>query len=160
MVVTDAALGNVTASGTTQGTSDEKVHSQSCCVVAYADKEVLAGRAGVFNPLDGRSHRIPRVARSSYAAESLGFEEGIDSAQLLRGMVAELRGHPMDRANLSHSTDLVPLLGVIDAKDVYDKTSSDAGGFGTQKSLAFIVAALKQVFRRPNTAIRLSLIHI
>ena len=48
----------------------------------------------------------------------------------------------------------VPLLGVVDAKDVYDRTDSDAGSWGTQKSLVYTVAALRQVFRRPNSAIR------
>ena len=154
MVVTDAALGNVDESGTAHADSNKKVFSQSCLLVAYADKDCLAGKPGVFNPLDSRSHRIPRVSRSSYSAETLGFEEGIDSGQLLRAMVAELRGYPVVGKELLNSMGHVPMLGVVDAKDCHDKLTSDAGSWGTQKSLAYTVAALRQVFRRPNVGVR------
>ena len=60
----------------------------------------------------------------------------------------------MTRDKLVSSVDTVPLLGVVDAKDCYDKFSSDTSSWGSQKSLAYTVANIEQIFRRPNTSIR------
>ena len=55
----------------------------------------MAGRSGAFSVLDWRSHRLQRVCRSSYAAETLGLEEAADASQIQRGLLAELRGLPV-----------------------------------------------------------------
>ena len=47
----------------------------------------------------------------------------------------------------------VPLVGVADAKDLYDKLSQDTS-FGSQKSLAFSMASMRQSLRRPNASFR------
>ena len=154
VVVTDAALGNVKLNGSTEGTPMEKVYSQSAYFVLVADEELLAGRPGRFNVFGTRSHRIPRVCRSSYAAETLGAEEAFDVGLLCRGFIASARdylvvGKPADKA-----LDKVPLCVVVDAKDVYDKGNSDTSSYGSQKSLAFTVAWLRSILRRPNTSLR------
>ena len=154
VVVTDAALGNVKLNGSSEGTPLEKVYSQSAYFVLVADDDLLSGRPGKFNVLDARSHRIPRVCRSSYAAETLGAEETFDVGLLCRGFIASARdflvvGKPADRA-----LDKVPLCVVVDAKDVYDKSNSDTSSYGSQKSLAFTVAWMRSVLRRPNTSLR------
>ena len=69
MVVTDSSLGNVTFSGSAAAPPLDKVYSQSCYYVLLADQELMDGKPGHFNVLDMRSHRIPRVCRSSYAAD-------------------------------------------------------------------------------------------
>ena len=51
---------------------------------------------------------------------------------------------------IDRSINAVPLTVVVDAKDTYDKASSDPSSFGSQKSLAFTVAWLRAVLRRPN----------
>ena len=56
---------------------------------------MMSGGTGFFNLLDFRSHRLQRVCRSSYAAETLGAEEGLDAGELCRGFIAELRGQVM-----------------------------------------------------------------
>ena len=154
LVVTDAALGNVDVSGFDESPSHKKVFSQSCYLIAFADGELMQGRTGTLVPLDSRSHRIPRVGRSSYAVETMGFEEGVDAAQLIRAMLAELQGHPVDGRNLLKAVDKVPMLGVIDAKDAHDKVASDNNSWGSLKSLAYTIAWLRQQFRRPNVSIR------
>ncbi len=95
LVATDAALGNVTQDGVVEAPVQERVHSQSCYAV-MSDEELMAGRKGYFNTVDFRSHRIPRVCRSSYAAETLGAEEGLDVGELVRGFLAECRGLRVD----------------------------------------------------------------
>ena len=153
MVVTDAALGNVNASGCTEAMPAEKVHSQSCYAVLLADEQMMLGKHGHFNVLDFRSHRLQRVCRSSYAAETLGCEEGLDAAELCRGFIAELRGIEVASRTGHINVCQVNLVGVTDAKDVYDRLSQDVG-FGVQKSLAFSLAALRQQLRRPGTSMR------
>ena len=153
LVVTDAALGNVDENGGTESEPIARAHSQSCYAVLYAEDELVQGRRGRFNVLDFRSHRIPRVCRSSYASETLGAEEGLDAGELARGFIAELRGVPVDGKEAYLKITAVPMLGVTDAKDTYDRVTQDTG-FGTQKSLAFTLAALRQQLRRPNTSYR------
>ena len=153
MMVSDAALGNVDEQGRISGATEEKVHSQSCYIVMWVDDELLAGRSGRFNTVDFRSHRIPRVCRSSYAAETLGCEEGFDAAELLRGFFAEARGLPVHGKDAYLQVTRIPLVGVTDAKDTYDRINSDTG-FGSQKSLMFTIANLRQNLRRPQTALR------
>ena len=47
----------------------------------------------------------------------------------------------------------VPLTVVVDAKDVYDKGNSE-NSYSSQKSLAFTVAWLRAVLRRPSTVLK------
>ena len=138
LVVTDAALGNVDVSGFDESPSHKKVFSQTCYLIAFADGELMQGRTGTLVPLDSRSHRISRVGRSSYAVETMGFEEGVDAAQLIRAMLAELQGHPVDGRNLLKAVDKVPMLGVIDAKDAHDKVASDNNSWGSLKILRIL----------------------
>ena len=153
MVVTDAALGNVDERGCVSGASTEKLHSQGCYAVLLADASMMAGLRGSFNVLDFRSHRIPRVCRSSYAAETLSAEEGMDAAELLRGFVAEARGYDVSGKDAYLQVARVSLVGVTHAKDTYDRITSDTG-FGSQKSLMFTVANMRQQLKRPNTSYR------
>ena len=155
VVVTDSSLGTVTREGSAEAPPLEKVYSQACYFVLLADRELLAGRPGKFNVLDTRSHRLSRICRSSYAAETLGAEEAFDVGQLCRGFVAAAKGLPLDGKHaIDRSINSIPLTVVVDAKDTYDKASSDTSSFGSQKSLAFTVAWLRAVLRRPNTSLR------
>ena len=153
LVVTDAALGNVSIRGCADVETVERIASQSCYAVLLADEQLMKGERGKFNLLDFRSHRLARVCRSSYAAETLGAEEGLDAGELCRGFIAELRKLDMACKKAFFKVCEVGLLGVTDAKDSYDKLTKDTG-FGTQKSLAFTLAALRQQLRRPNTKYR------
>ena len=155
VVVTDSSLGNVTQAGAGEAAPLDKVYSQSCYFVLWADADVLAGRPGKFNILDTRSHRLARVCRSSYAGEMLGAEEAFDVGVLCRGFVASALGRPLGtKQDIDRSLNSVPLTVVVDAKDVRDKGNSDTSSFGSQKSLAFTVAWMRSVLKRPNTSLR------
>eukprot|EP00913_Durusdinium_trenchii_P034313 g32105.t1 len=153
VVVSVAALGNVDNNGCISGEPSKKVFSQSCYIVLLGDQALLSGKQGRFSVLDYRSHRIPRVARSSYAAETLGAEEGLDAGELARGFLAEALGYPAHHKNGYLLVTNVPLTGVTDAKDCYDRVTSDVG-FGNQKSLMFSIANIRQRLRRPQTQYR------
>ena len=155
MVVTDAALGNVTLEGVSDAPTLEKVYSQACYFVLLADEKLMSGSAGYFNVLDARSPRIPRVCRSSYAAETLSTEEGFDVGRLCRGFVATALGHDMYGKKSETAMDSVSMQVVVDAKDVHDKTNSDTPSYGAQKSLAFSVAWLRSELRRPRTCLEM-----
>ena len=108
MVVTDAALGNVDLKGSSQEAPLTKVYSQAFYFVILADNELMSGRTGSFNILDIRSHRILRVFRSSYTAETLSTEEGFDVGQLCRGFLASVRGRSLHSSVLDTSLNSVP----------------------------------------------------
>ncbi|CAK9084147.1 unnamed protein product [Durusdinium trenchii] len=154
VAVSDAALGNVQLSGSSEGAASEKVYSQACYYILLGDSALVDGKPGQFNVLDTRSHRIPRVCRSTYAAETLAAEEALDAGQLARGFLATVLGKDMLGVRADSSMNAVKMTGVVDAKDVYDKSNSDTASFGSQKSLAFTIAWLRSLLRRPNTALK------
>ena len=154
MVVTDSSLGNVTKSGGSSGGMVERVFSQSAYVVLLADKKLMNGEPGSFCLLDARSHRLPRVCRSTFAAELLGSEEAFDVGQYCRGLFAVVQGLPMENRHVDAIMDSIAMCVVVDAKDVYDKGTSDTPSYGAQRSLGFTVAWIRAMLRKPNTALR------
>ena len=87
-VVTDASLGNVTKLGGAEGSLMEKVYSQSAYFVLLADRDLLSSKDGSFTVIDARSHRLPRVCRSTYSAELQGTEEAANIVVFCRGLFA------------------------------------------------------------------------
>ena len=154
VVVADAALGNVTLEGSTEALPSEKVYSQACYFVLLADANLLGGGVGYFNVIDSRSHRIPRVCRSTYAAETLSTEEAFDIGRLCRGLLASVHGRDLYGKKAEMAIDSIPMVVVVDAKDVFDKTNSDTPSYGAQKSLAFTVSWMRSELRRPNASLR------
>ena len=155
VVVTDAALGNVNAEGSNLEPPQKKLHSQAGHLILMGDRDLCEGRTGTFNVLDFRSHRLGRICRSSFAAETYALEEGVDQCEVIRGQFAEMLG--IDISGCRKSPELlqrVPVVAVTDAKDTHDKALSDTSTHGAQKSLAFSVGFLKQYFRQPATALR------
>ena len=154
--ITDAARGNVAEDGSVSETAAERVGSQSAYWVVPVDKALLSGKRGRFCIIDSRSYGLPKIARSSYAVESYSLVEGIDAANVVRGQFAELLGHRGWSSKDWHAViDEVPLVGVVDACDTHDRVRSDVWATtGAQKSLAFCVAALRQVFRAAAVLLR------
>jgi hypothetical protein len=136
------------------GGADEKVHSQAGYLIFFADAQALTGGVGRIALWDWRSHRLKRVGNSSYVVETYSLDEMVDAAQLLRGLVAELRGRPMDKANAMGSLESTEFTAVVDAKDTHDKVVSDTSSLGSRRSLGFTVAWLKQQFRGKGISLR------
>ncbi|CAL1166460.1 unnamed protein product [Cladocopium goreaui] len=151
LVVSDSSLGNVTKSGSADGDVVERVFSQSSYCIMLADENLMNGRPGKFNLIEARSHRLGRVCRSTFAAELLGTEEGLDAGQYCRGAFAELMGYPLDREMAEKSMEQIPMQLVTDAKDNYDKCNSDTPTYGSQKSLAFTIAWIRHMLRKDST---------
>ena len=121
MVVTDAALGNVKPDGSIgfDAPPMEKTHSQASYFALLADEKLMRGEEGQFAVLDGRSHRIARVCRSTFSAELLGTEEAFDIGQYCRRIWAGIVGYDLRQKNVDKALDAVGLAVVTDAKDVY-----------------------------------------
>ena len=154
LVVADASLGNVMRSGGIGNDPMERMFSQASYFVLVADADLLAGREGSFAVLDARSHRLARVCRSTFGAELYSTEEAFDVGIYCRGVLAESRGLSLKARLVDAMVDTVPLTVVTDAKDVYDKGSSDTPSYGSQKSLAFSVSWLRFVLQRENTELK------
>ena len=154
LVVTDASLGNVDRNGGSSGDPSVRVHSQACYFVLLAERALIDGKPGKFCVLDGRSHRLARVCRSTFAAELLGTEEAMDVGHFVRGFVASVLDYPLMSRTVEDSLQSIPLTVVTDAKDVYDKSTSDTPSYGAQKSLAFSIAWLRGMLSQGNTSIR------
>ena len=152
LVVTDASLGNVTRAGGADGTLYTKVFSQAAYLVLVADRNLMSGKQGRFGVLDARSHRLTRVCRSTYGAELLGLKESLDIGFFSRGLLAEVQGFSVLKGDEQYNSS-IPLGLVTDAKDVYDKNTSDTPTYGSQKSLAFTVAWMREVLRKDKTQI-------
>ena len=114
--ISDASLGNVMKSGGAGQDPMLRVYSQSGYLMMVGDAGLLAGREGKFVLLDGRSHRLSRVCRSTYAAELLSAEETFDTGQYCRGVLAEALGYPMNQRDVSMSCEAVPLTVVVDGQ--------------------------------------------
>lgn len=97
VAISDAALGNVDILG---GLSGLKVRSQGGFIVLPAEKPLQQSGVGRFGLLDYRLG----VVRSSYAAELLALDDGIDSGEVFHGYFAELRGRsrPFIAATMQH----------------------------------------------------------
>lgn len=112
----------------------------------------MSGQEGSFAVIDARSHRLPRVCRSTYAAELLGVEESVDVGQMVRGFWGAICGLPV--LVKRSSVEAIALTCVTDAKDVYDRNTSDTASYGSQKSLCFTIAWPRAQLRRPRTDIK------
>lgn len=154
IVVADASLGNVRRDGSAGADPFERVYSQSSYFVLVGDANLLAGKEGTFAILDARSHRLSRVCRSTFAAELYSTEEAFDIGMYCRGVLAEANGHSLGSKVVDAVLETVPLVVVTDAKDVYDKNTSDTPSYGSQKSLAFTVAWLRNLLRKEGTRLK------
>ena len=152
--ISDSSLGNVTKEGGHEGEVLEKLYSQSAYFVVLADKSLMEGKEGWFNVLDARSHRLPRVCRSTYGAELMGVEEGMDMGIYCRGSFADFRGLPMGRRDALRVMEEIPFIAVTDAKDTYDRSNSDCPTYGAQKLMAFSVAWIRQVLHGHNSSLK------
>ena len=78
MSVSDACLAN----------DDEK--SQGGCVIAYVDRDILAGKLARTSIMCWKSHKLRRVVKASLGSEALAMDDGLSELEWLRAMLAEV----------------------------------------------------------------------
>ena len=99
---------------------------------------VSLGAGGKFNVLECDSRAITRVCRSSMAAETRGLAMQLDSMQFYADLLGEIHGQSAPSSKnlyMRQSATKWPKTIVTDARDVYDKVSTEKGGFPQQKAL-------------------------
>ena len=158
IVVSDSSLGNVMDDGTAlvADPATKKVGTQGGYLILWGDEALVQGRLGRFSLLSGRSHKLTRAARSSYAAEVVAAGDGVDAAQGFRDQIAEMLYGPVPRGpGLRLSGWQVPMVLVTDSRDGHDRLTSDAGvGSASQKSINLELASIREVLDKPRTQVR------
>ena len=136
--VSDASLGGVDRFGypTDQDSKTVKVYSQVVGIFIGEQSLVSLGARGKFNALECDSRTITRVCRSSMAAETRGLGLQGDSMQFYGDLLSEILG---ESAPFSWSRTIV-----TDARNVYDKFSTEKGGLPQQKALTLEIATIRE----------------
>ncbi|CAK0904850.1 unnamed protein product, partial [Prorocentrum cordatum] len=100
IVYHDAAWGNALSEeeAIQKMAQGEKVHSQAGYLVYMCERQVAEGEPGKAILVDW-SHALPRVARSTFAAEAQSCTEAFDAAELVRATIVEMMCVDLDIAN-------------------------------------------------------------
>ena len=96
------------------------------------------GAGGKFNVLECDSRAITRVCRSSMAVETRGLALQVDSMQFYADLLGEILGQSAPSSKnlyMRQSATYWPKTIVTDARDVYDKVSTEKARFPQQKAL-------------------------
>ena len=94
--------------------------SQGGYFVLLAPKGILETREDVYHILDWRSFKLPRVARSSLAAESQAAGCAADATEFACRFFEHLIKPQLKLADLLKTTSILQPTMVTDAKSVYD----------------------------------------
>ena len=113
VAVGDSSRGNV---------GKTKTASQAGLVILLADNkddQFLRGRPAKVTPMLWRSHRIKRVVRSTLAAETMAALEAVESGDMLRQHLVELR-YGLDYPTHMDDVKAIKMVEVTDCRWLYD----------------------------------------
>ena len=131
-----------------QGSKTVKVHSQVGMVIFIGEKSLVSlGARGKFNVLGCDSRTITRVCRSSMVAETRGLGLQVDSMQFYGDLLNVILGESAPsskKLHLKQNAIESPMTIVTDARDVYDKVSTEKGGLPQQKALTLEIATIPE----------------
>ncbi|CAK0836533.1 unnamed protein product [Prorocentrum cordatum] len=127
----------------------EKVHSQAGYLVYLCERAVAEGRPGKAILVDWRSHTLPRVARSTFAAETQSCTEAFDSAEFVRAAILEMMyaGLDVTSREMLASIRMLPITCVTDCKSLYNTLQRDAGKLPQEKRLIMDLAWLREAMQ-------------
>ena len=127
-------------------------------LICASNHAILDGQLAPVTPIAWRSGRLPRVARSSLAAETQAASEAEEDMMMVRAQWRELLGYTIDLKDPAEDIKKVKAALVVDAKSLYDVLRKDdlnsaAGGLRENYS-ALELLSLTERLRRGETAIR------
>ena len=160
--VSDASLGGVDRFGypTDQDSKTVKIHSQAGVGIFIGEKRLVSlGARGKFNVLGCDSRTITRVCRPSMAAETRGLGLQVDTMQFYADWLNEILGESAPSSkNLHLKQNAIewPKMIVTDARDVYDKLSTEKGRLPQQKALTLDIATFREWLVNSSALIRWS----
>ncbi|CAK0838337.1 unnamed protein product [Prorocentrum cordatum] len=127
----------------------EMVHSQAGYLVYLCERAVAEGRPGKAILVDWRSHTLPRVARSTFAAETQSCTEAFDSAEFVRAVILEMMHADLDVTSreMLANIRMLPITRATDCKSLYDTLRRDAGKLPQEKRLIMDLAWLREAMQ-------------
>ena len=153
--VSDAGLGGIGDDGDYGTVVDGKVRSQGGYLVLFGDENLAHhGTRGQFNLLDWRSHKLKRVCRSSFAAETLSLADANDAVQHLRGSLLEILDPKANLKEWESQVSRWPATLVVDARDCFDHLNKETSALPSQKALMFDLAAIRGSINEGHTKMR------
>ena len=95
--------------------------SQGGLITVLASSDVLKGKISCFSPVAWQSKRLPRICRSSTAAEIQMASTAIDSHEFLKQLMLDLFNEKtIPLHSLDKSLQAIPSIIVTDSKNMYD----------------------------------------
>ena len=135
-----------------------KIYSQAAVTIFIGDKPLVSlGARDKLNVLECDSRAITRVCRSSMAAETRGLGLQVDSMQFYADLLGDILGRSAPSSkNLHLKQNAIewPKMIVTDARDVYDKVSTEKGGLPQQKTLALEMGTIRECLVNSGPLIR------
>ena len=143
----DAAVGNRPDLSSTGG-----------YLICASNPTILEGQLAPVTPISWRSGRLPRVARSSLAAQAQAASEAEEELMMIRAQWRELQGFHINLKDPAEDTKKVKGVLVTDAKSLFDVLRKDdlnsaAGGL-REKYSALELLSLNERLRRADTVVR------
>eukprot|EP00959_Pyramimonas_sp_CCMP1952_P091400 1913408-Pyramimonas_sp.AAC.1 len=117
------------------------VHSVHACERAAAE-----GRPRKATLVDWRSRALPRVARSTFAAEIQSCTEAFDSAEFVRAVIVEMMPVDLDVTirEMLDNMRMLPITCVTDCKSLHDTLRRDSGKLPQGERLIMDLAWLRE----------------
>ena len=133
---------------TDQDSKTVKVYSLSGVGIPIGEKSLVSlGARGKFNVLECDSRTITRVCRSSMAAETRVLGLAVDSMHIYGDLLSETFGESAPfskKLHLKQNATEWSKTFVTDARDVYDKVSTEKGGVPQQKALTLEIVTIRE----------------
>ena len=130
--------------------SRNDLSSQGGYLILLTKADVLSGQTGQYNMIDWRSWKLPRIARSSLAAESQAAGECADALLY----VSTFWKLPLDAPSTA-TLPVAPAM-IIDAKALYDLLVKDEvqASHGTDKRTAIETLVCQDKLKARHAAVR------
>ena len=121
--------------------------SQGGVITLFADRSVLEGQPGVFAPIAWQSRKLPRVCRSSTAAEVQAGSHADDSHEFTKQMIVEwMNERPIPPKSMDQALSMFPSIVVTDSKNLCDSVVriESSGLQLEEKRLALEVLSIRE----------------
>ena len=131
--------------------------SQGGVFSMLVDRAVLDGKPGKFSPLSWQSRKLPRVCRSSTAAEIQTGSHAVDHHEFVKQIFFEWHNkHAIDYNDMDEALCRAPSVVVTDSKNLYDSVSriETSGLQLEERRLALEVLSIRERVRATGMQLR------
>ena len=121
--------------------------SQGGVLTVFADKSILEGKPGVFTPVAWQSRKLPRVCRSSTAAEVQSGSHAVDAHEFSKQMIIEwYNENTIPVKCMDQALSTIPSVMITDSKNLFDSVVriESSGLQLEEKRLAIEVLSIRE----------------